>query len=172
MDCKKALAENNNDIDTSIEWLRKKGLSGADKKASRVAAEGVVTSYIHAGSRIGVLLEVNCETDFVAKSDGFVALVNQIAMQLAASPTVQYVAKEDIPAEVFEREKQIEMGREDLKSKPEAIRWVGEVGEAGGGARKRVRNGHLHALPQVCGMVTCMRCHIRGACRTGACMIA
>ena len=122
MDCKKALAENNADMEASIEWLRKKGLAGADKKAGRLAAEGVVASYIHPGSRLGVLLEVNCETDFVAASDGFNSLVNGLAMQLAASPQVQYVSAEDIPAEVFEREKAIEMGREDLTSKPEAIR--------------------------------------------------
>jgi len=122
MDCKKALAENSGDMDASIEWLRKKGLAGADKKAGRLAAEGVVASYIHPGSRLGVLLEVNCETDFVAASDGFNSLVNGLAMQLAASPMVQYVSAEDIPAEVFEREKVIEMGREDLTSKPEAIR--------------------------------------------------
>jgi len=122
MDCKKALGENNGDVEASIEWLRKKGLAGADKKAGRVAAEGVVASYIHPGSRLGVLLEVNCETDFVAASDKFQSLVNGIAMQIAASPGVQYVAAEDIPPEVFEREKQIEMGREDLKGKPDAIR--------------------------------------------------
>lgn len=122
MDCKKALAENNGDMDASIEWLRKKGLAGADKKAGRLAAEGVVASYIHPGSRLGVLLEVNCETDFVAASDGFNSLVNGLAMQLAASPQVQYVAAEDIPAEVFAREKEIEMGRDDLMNKPEAIR--------------------------------------------------
>jgi len=93
----------------------------------RLAAEGVVASYIHPGSRLGVLLEVNCETDFVAASDGFNALVNGLAMQLAASPQVQYVAAEDIPAEVFEHEKLIEMGREDLMNKPEAIRWGGMI---------------------------------------------
>ena len=122
MDCKKALGENNGDMEASIEWLRKKGLAGADKKAGRLAAEGAIVSYIHPGSRLGVLLEVNCETDFVAVSDGFQSLINGLAMQLAASPMVQYVAAEDIPASVFEREKEIEMGREDILSKPEAIR--------------------------------------------------
>ncbi|GAX79678.1 hypothetical protein CEUSTIGMA_g7119.t1 [Chlamydomonas eustigma] len=122
MDCKKALAENNGDMEASVEWLRKKGLAGADKKAGRLAVEGVVASYIHPGSRLGVLLEVNCETDFVAASDGFQSLVNGLAMQIAASPQVQYVSAEDIPAEVFAREKAIEMGREDLLNKPVAIR--------------------------------------------------
>ena len=122
MDCKKALAENNGSVELSVEWLRKKGLSGADKKAGRIAAEGAITSYIHPGSRLGVMLEINCETDFVAASDGFNALASGLAMQIAASPGVLYVTPDEIPAEVFEREKEIEMGREDLKSKPEAIR--------------------------------------------------
>ncbi|MEW5312706.1 MAG: hypothetical protein WDW38_004320 [Sanguina aurantia] len=122
MDCKKALAENEANEEKAIEWLRVKGLAGADKKASRIATEGVILSYIHPGSRLGVLLEVNCETDFVAGSDKFQALVAGIAMQIAASREVAYVSAEDIPAEVFEREKLIEMGREDIKSKPEAIR--------------------------------------------------
>ncbi|KAL6765694.1 polyprotein of PSRP-7 and EF-Ts, imported to chloroplast [Haematococcus lacustris] len=122
MDCKRALAENAGDMEASVEWLRKKGLAGADKKAGRVAAEGAITAYIHPGSRLGVLLEVNCETDFVAASEKFNALASSIAMQIAASPGVQYVSAEDIPAEVFAREKEIEMGREDLKNKPDAIR--------------------------------------------------
>ncbi|KAG1676436.1 hypothetical protein FOA52_002256 [Chlamydomonas sp. UWO 241] len=122
MDCKKALAQNDNDIEKATEWLRKKGLAGADKKSGRIAAEGALVAYIHPGSRLGVLLEVNCETDFVAAGDPFNKLINGIAMQIAASPTVQYVSAEDIPASVFEREKLIEMGREDLQSKPEAIR--------------------------------------------------
>jgi len=103
------------------EWLRKKGLASADKKAGRLAAEGGVLAYIHPGSRLGVLLEVNCETDFVAAGEVFNQLANALAMQIAAS-TVEYVAADEIPADVFEKEKEIEMGREDLQSKPEAIR--------------------------------------------------
>jgi elongation factor Ts len=103
------------------EWLRKKGLASADKKAGRLAAEGGVLAYIHPGSRLGVLLEVNCETDFVAAGEVFNRLANTLAMQIAAS-TVEYVSPDEIPAEVFEKEKEIEMGREDLQSKPEAIR--------------------------------------------------
>jgi len=122
MDCKKALGFNDGDMEASVEWLRKKGLAGADKKSGRIATEGGISCYIHPGSRLGVLLEVNCETDFVAASEKFNALVQSIAMQIAASPTVAYVAAEDIPAEVYAREKVIEMGREDIKSKPEAIR--------------------------------------------------
>eukprot|EP00798_Chlamydomonas_sp_ICE-L_P011675 gene11675-34397_t len=122
MSCKKALAECNGDVDAAIEWLRKKGLSGADKKAGRIAAEGGIFTYIHPGSRLGVMVEVNCETDFVAASDTFQSLAKSVAMQLAASPTVLYVSVEDIPAEVFEKEKAMEMLREDVKSKPENIR--------------------------------------------------
>ncbi|GLC37745.1 hypothetical protein PLESTB_001472500 [Pleodorina starrii] len=122
MDCKKALAENDNDMDKATEWLRMKGLASADKKAGRLAAEGVIASYIHPGSRLGVLLEVNCETDFVAASEKFNELVGFIAMGIVAGQNVQYVSADEIPAEVFEREKQIEMAREDLKNKPDAIR--------------------------------------------------
>ena len=88
----------------------------------RLAAEGGVLGYIHPGSRLGVLLEVNCETDFVARSEPFLALVNTLAMQIAASPSMEYVTADEIPADVFEAEQAIEMGREDLQSKPEAIR--------------------------------------------------
>lgn len=122
MDCKKALAANEGNIETSIEWLRKKGLAGADKKAGRVASEGLVGSYIHTGGRVGVLVEVNCETDFVARREEFQALVRNIAMQIAACPNVEYVKVEDIPAEIVEREKAIEMGKDDLGNKPDNIK--------------------------------------------------
>jgi hypothetical protein len=94
MDCKKALAANNNDMGVATEWLRKKGLASADKKAGRLAAEGVVAAYVHPGSRLGVILEVNCETDFVAVSDKFQQLVSTISMQIAASPTVRTLGGE------------------------------------------------------------------------------
>jgi elongation factor Ts len=122
MDCKKALAECGADLGEAAEWLRKKGLAGADKKAGRLAAEGVVAAYIHPGSRLGVLLEVNCETDFVAASDDFTRLVNGLAMQIAASPSVEYVTAAEVPAADLEAELRVEMGREDLAGKPEAIR--------------------------------------------------
>merc|ERR1712174_66229 len=122
MDCKKALAECGGDLEKAEEYLRKKGITSAAKKASRVAAEGMVSSYIHAGSRIGVLVEVNCETDFVARGDKFKELVQGLAMQIAASPSVEYVAPEDASAEFVEAEKQAEMQKEDLASKPENIR--------------------------------------------------
>ncbi|MFB8794035.1 MAG: translation elongation factor Ts [Microcoleus sp.] len=122
MDCKKALIENEGNMEISIEWLRKKGLASAGKKAGRVASEGLVGSYIHTGGRVGVLVEVNCETDFVARREEFQSLVRNIAMQIAACPNVEYVKVEDIPAEVVAREKAIEMGKDDLGNKPENIK--------------------------------------------------
>lgn len=122
MDCKKALGENDGDITKSIEWLRQKGISSAEKKAGRTAAEGLVHSYIHFGGRIGVLVEVNCETDFVARGEKFKELVNNIAMQIAACPNVEFVKVEDIPASLAAKEKEIEMGRDDLGNKPENIK--------------------------------------------------
>ncbi len=121
MDCKKALKENDGDIEKSIEWLRQKGIASASKKEGRVAAEGLVDSYIHTGGRVGVLVEVNCETDFVARRDEFKTLVRDIAMQIAACPNVEYVRVSDIPADVAEKEKSIEMGRDDIANKPAAM---------------------------------------------------
>lgn len=122
MDCKKALKENNGDIEKSIEWLRQKGIASAGKLEGKVAAEGLVESYIHTGSRIGVLVEVNCQTDFVARNEAFKDLVKNIAMQIAACPQVEYISIDEIPAEFVESEKSIEMGRDDLSKKPENIR--------------------------------------------------
>jgi elongation factor Ts len=106
MDCKKALNETKGDKDKAVEWLRQKGIASAEKKAGRAAAEGAIGSYIHTGARVGVLVEVNCETDFVARGEIFQELVRNVAMQVAACPNVDYVKVEDIPAEVAEREKQ------------------------------------------------------------------
>ncbi|MCA2618289.1 MULTISPECIES: translation elongation factor Ts [unclassified Microcystis] len=122
MDCKRALTENAGDITKAIEWLRQKGITSAEKKASRVAAEGMIGSYIHTGSRIGVLVEVNCETDFVARREEFKKLVNDVAMQIAACPNVEYVKVADIPVEISAKEKEIEMGRDDLANKPDNIK--------------------------------------------------
>lgn len=122
MDCKKALAENGGDLEKSIEWLRKKGIASADKKAGKTAAEGLVDSYIHIGGRVGVLVEVNCQTDFVARNEAFKDLVRSIAMQIAASPSVEYVKVSDIPQEIVEKEKAIEMGKDDLAGKPDNIK--------------------------------------------------
>ncbi|KAL2999734.1 hypothetical protein AAZX31_09G175900 [Glycine max] len=121
MDCKKALAETGGDLEKAQEYLRKKGLSSADKKSSRLAAEGRIGSYIH-DSRIGVLIEVNCETDFVGRGEKFKELVDDLAMQVVACPQVQFVSIEDIPETIVNKEKELEMQREDLLSKPENIR--------------------------------------------------
>lgn len=118
MDCKKALKENDGDMEKSIDWLRKKGIASAEKKAGKVAAEGLVGQYIHTGGRIGVLVEVNCQTDFVARNEAFKELVTNIAMQIAACPNVEYVKVEDVPADFIEKEKAVEMGKEDLANKP------------------------------------------------------
>jgi elongation factor Ts len=122
MDCKKALIENGGDIEKSIEWLRQKGIASAEKKSGRVAAEGLVDSYIHTGGRVGVLVEVNCETDFVARRDEFKTLVRDIAMQIAACPNVEHVTTDEVPKEFVEKEKAIEMGRDDLGNKPDNIK--------------------------------------------------
>lgn len=122
MDCKKALQENDGDLVASETWLRQKNMIAAGKKADRVAAEGLVGQYIHTGGRIGVLVEVNCQTDFVSRNDAFKELVNNIAMQIAACPNVEYVRLEEVPAEIIEKEKAIEMGKDDLSSKPEAMK--------------------------------------------------
>ena len=122
MDCKKALNETDGDVEKAIEWLRKKGIASAEKKSGRVAAEGSIGSYIHTGSRVGVLLELNCETDFVARGEIFQSLLKDVAMQIAACPNVEYVSIDEIPKEVVEKEKQIEMGRDDLAGKPDQIK--------------------------------------------------
>ena len=122
MDCKKALNETNGNLEEAIEWLRKKGIASAEKKSGRVAAEGAIGSYIHTGSRVGVLLELNCETDFVARGEIFQSLLKDISMQVAACPNVEYVSVDDVPQDVVDKEKLIEMGRDDLANKPEQIR--------------------------------------------------
>jgi elongation factor Ts len=122
MDCKKALAETKGDKDKAVEWLRQKGIASAEKKSGRTAAEGAIGSYIHTGARVGVLVEVNCETDFVARGEIFQELIRNVAMQIAACPSVDYVKVDDIPSDVAEREKQIEMGRDDLAGKKEEMK--------------------------------------------------
>lgn len=106
MDCKRALQETNGDIEKAIDYLREKGLASAAKKAGRVASEGIVYSYIHGGGRVGVLLELNSETDFVAKTDDFKSLAHEIALQIAAMKA-QFVRREDVPADLLEREREI-----------------------------------------------------------------
>lgn len=120
MDCKKALTEADGDMDKAIEILREKGMATAAKKAGRIAAEGIVDSYIHMGGKVGVLVEVNCETDFVARGEQFRALVHDIALQIAASKPV-YVSKDEVPADVLEKEKEILKIQAMNEGKPEAI---------------------------------------------------
>jgi elongation factor Ts len=122
MDCKKALSETKGDKDKAVEWLRQKGIASAEKKSGRTAAEGAIGSYIHTGARVGVLVEVNCETDFVARGEIFQELIRNVAMQIAACPSVDYVKVDEIPADVAEREKEIEMGRDDLAGKKEEMK--------------------------------------------------
>jgi elongation factor Ts len=122
MDCKKALQEADGDFEKAEEALKKKGLATADKKASRIATEGIVEAYIHMGGKLGVLVEVNCETDFVARRAEFQELARNIAMQIAACPQVQYINGADIPSEVAETEKKTEMAKDDLGNKPQDIK--------------------------------------------------
>jgi elongation factor Ts len=122
MDCKKALVESDGDVEKAIDYLRKKGLASAGKKAGRVAAEGLVGSYIHFGGQIGVLVEVNCETDFVARNEEFKALVQDIAKQIAACPNISYVHVGEIPSDFVERERAIALGSDTLKGKPEGVK--------------------------------------------------
>lgn len=120
MDCKKALTEAGGDLAKAEEVLRKKGLSAAAKKTGRAATEGAVASYIHMGGKIGVLVEVNCETDFVARTDGFQSLVKEIAMQIAAA-SPRWVRREEVPADVVAKELEIAKAQAREQKKPEAI---------------------------------------------------
>lgn len=120
MDCKKALTETNGDAEKAVEWLREKGIANAAKKAGRIAAEGLVESYIHGGGRIGVLVEVNIETDFAAKNEEFKTFVKDIAMQIAASKP-EFVRREDVPASKIENEKEILRAQAKNEGKPDKI---------------------------------------------------
>ena len=120
LDCKKALEETAGDQEKAVDYLRKKGLAAASKKAGRIASEGMVGSYIHAGGKIGVLVEVNCETDFVAKNELFQSFVRDIAMHIAAA-SPQYVRREEVAADVLEREKDIYRAKARETGKPENI---------------------------------------------------
>ncbi|TDY50505.1 elongation factor Ts [Alicyclobacillus sacchari] len=120
MDCKKALTEADGNMERAMEVLRERGLASAAKKAGRVAAEGLVESYIHGGGRIGVLVEVNCETDFVAKNDDFRTFVKDIAMHIAAANPL-YVRREEVPAEVVEKEREILRAQTLNEGRPENI---------------------------------------------------
>lgn len=136
LDCKKALQETDGNFDKAVEWLRTKGIAKAGKKAGRIAAEGMVHSYIHPGSRVGVLLEVNSETDFVARNEGFQSFVADIALHVAAmSP--RYVTSEEIPAEVRDEERQVLIAKAKEEGKKEEMidrivegqlkKWASEI---------------------------------------------
>lgn len=120
MDCKKALNECNGDMTKAVDWLRQKGLAVAAKRADRQASEGQIMSYIHAGGKLGVLVEVNCETDFTGKTEEFSQFAKDLAMQVAAANPI-CVAPEDLPAEVVEREKDIYRAQAQESGKPEKI---------------------------------------------------
>lgn len=120
MDCKKALKECNGDLEKASEYLKKKGIADASKKSGRIAAEGTVASYIHMGGKIGVLVEINCETDFVAKTEDFQELSKNISMQIAAAKPL-YVKREDVPQEVINSEKEIYKTQALESGKPEKI---------------------------------------------------
>lgn len=120
MDCKEALAVSDGNFDKAIEFLRKKGMSAATKRSSKAAKDGVISSYIHMGGRIGVLVELNCETDFVAKTDNFQLLAKDLTMHIAAAnPT--YIRPDDIPSVVMEGEKEIYRSQAMAEKKPEKI---------------------------------------------------
>lgn len=120
MDCKKALAATEGNFEKAVDYLRQKGLALATKRAGRIASEGRIGSYVHAGGKIGVLVEVNCETDFVAKTDDFQALAKDIAMHIAASNPF-YIRREDVPPETLEREREIYRGQARDSGKPEKV---------------------------------------------------
>ncbi len=118
LDCQKALQESANDIDKAIDYLRQKGLAAAQKKAGRETNEGTISAYIHSGNRIGVLVEVNCETDFVARNEEFQTFVKDLALQIAAS-NPSFVKREDVPSELIEKEKMIYLAQAKEMGKPE-----------------------------------------------------
>ena len=120
MDCKKALVETNGDMEKAVDYLREKGLAAAAKKSGRVAAEGVVESYIHGAGKIGVMIEVNCETDFVAKTPEFHSFVRDLAMQVAAA-NPQYLSRTEVPAAIIEHEREILRAQALNEGKPEMI---------------------------------------------------
>ncbi len=119
LDCQKALTENGDDVEKAIDYLRQKGLAAAAKKAGRETNQGLIHSYIHMGGKIGVLIEVNCETDFVARNEEFKTFVNDLALQIAAA-NPSYVKRDDIPADLVEREKAIFEGQAKELGKPAA----------------------------------------------------
>lgn len=121
MNCKKALTENDGDYEKAIQSLKLKGMATADKKSSRNTNEGLIYSYIHTGGKLGILLEVNCETDFVARREEFSDLAKNIAMQIASNPDIKVVSTQDIPDSLKEEVRNFEKAKDDLKNKPKEI---------------------------------------------------
>jgi elongation factor Ts len=122
MNCKQALIENDGDYEKAVESLKLKGMATADKKASRNTNEGLIYSYIHTGSKLGILIEINCETDFVARREEFSEVAKNVAMQIASNPDIIFVSSEEIPESVKEEVRKFESAKEDLKNKPEEIK--------------------------------------------------
>src|SRR4029077_16290630 len=120
MDCKKALTETGGDVDAAVTWLREKGIAGAAKLAGREATEGTVQSYIHANGKVGVLVEVDCNTDFVAKNDDFTAFARELALHIAASPQTRFVSEDDVPADA--RDAEVRVFEQQAADKPENVR--------------------------------------------------
>ncbi len=120
MDCKKALVENSGNFDKAVEYLRKKGIASAEKKAGRATKEGAVTSYIHGEGKVGVLLEINCETDFVARTEQFKTLLKDVSMHIAAA-SPQWVRSEEVPTEILAKEKEIAVAQMQASGKPAAV---------------------------------------------------
>ena len=120
MDCKKALVETNGDVEKAVDYLRKSGVAKAEKKGTRATKEGMVYSYIHAGGRLGVLVELNCETDFVEKTEGFNELAHNVAMQIAATNPIS-LSKDNVPEDIVERERNIYSDQAKASGKPENI---------------------------------------------------
>jgi elongation factor Ts len=122
MNCKQALIENDGDFEKAIEYLKLKGMASADKKASRNTNEGLIYSYIHTGSKLGILIEINCETDFVARREEFSDVAKNVAMQIASNPEIMFVSSEEIPSSAADSARLFESAKEDLKNKPEEIK--------------------------------------------------
>jgi elongation factor Ts len=122
MNCKQALLENDGDFEKAVQSLKLKGMATADKKASRNTNEGLIYSYIHTGSKLGILIEINCETDFVARREEFSEVAKNVAMQIASNPEIMFVSSEEIPESVKNDIREFESAKEDLKNKPEEIK--------------------------------------------------
>lgn len=138
MNCKKALEENNGDYEKAVESLKLKGMAIADKKAGRNTNEGIIYSYIHTGSKLGILVEVNCETDFVARREEFIDLAKNIAMQIASNPQIEFVSSENISPQIKEKIWKFESSKEDVENKPEEIKNKIVEGRVTKNLKKRV----------------------------------